>query len=242
MRRFLLNPNPMRAIVSRLRRFPSPAAHAAVQAMCRHQWATIADRTPTYLEAYVDKPGSDDRAQRRAEWLAGQDVFGDAYSVLELGCGAGRNLAALRRRWALTRLYGVDINAQACAAAREAVPDATITEMDLYALDPTQPGAFDVLFTCGVLGHIEPAALPGLLATMLKIARKAVVLCEEPGHGEVAKGPRSWGAEKATDDYLHWRHPLLEMLLRAGARRVEVSTVPAELQAPAATRLFVVPR
>lgn len=42
-------------------------------------------------------------------------------SVLEIGCGTGRNLAAVGRTWGGVRLYGVDISAEMLATARRAV-------------------------------------------------------------------------------------------------------------------------
>lgn len=39
-------------------------------------------------------------------------------SVLELGCGTGRNLAAISKRWPNARLHGLDISSEMLATAR----------------------------------------------------------------------------------------------------------------------------
>src|SRR5262245_26507763 len=106
---------------NRLGLWPQPTDVEAVRKMTAQEWAT-ADRKPTYLPDYLDG-GPNEKGQRRAEWLAGLDVWQGVGDVLELGCGAGRNLAALqRRRQDALGLGGVDINAAALAEAQRAVP------------------------------------------------------------------------------------------------------------------------
>lgn len=226
----------------RLRRFPAETDTKAVRALTAKQWLTIARRTDTYLKGYKDRPGSDSRAQRRAAWLAQHGVFSEAKSVLELGCGCGRNLAELRRRYGVRfRVQGYDINPEAVTECYRTMNiNASFARLDLYHLFPldTQPSlqVHDVIFTVGVLGHLEQSAVKQLVEWARQRARQAVVLVEEPGLGTVAKGPRSWNAKKNTGDYVLWLHDYYSMFKSA---ILTIEDLPMDLQAPAATNLYV---
>lgn len=57
-------------------------------------------------------------------------------SVLEVGCGTGRNLAAIGRRYPDARLYGLDISAAMLATARAKLGDrAVLREGDASAFE-----------------------------------------------------------------------------------------------------------
>lgn len=71
--------------------------------------------------------------------LAGR---GQGQAVLEIGCGTGRNLALVRRRWPDAVLYGIDISAEMLKSARKTLGDQAV----LAVADAT---AFDA---AGVLG------------------------------------------------------------------------------------------
>ena len=222
-------------------RYPAQKDHEAVIAMTANQWKGVARRTPTYLQAYRDNPGSDDRAQRRARWVADRPIFAAASSVLDLGCACGRTLAELARRHPHLALTGADINAEALEIARPTVPSATLYLNNLYdlghdwVLDPV-----DVILTVGVLVHVAPLSLHWILRQMLAAA-PVLVLVEEIGDGEVAKGPRAWGAEKVTGNYALWRSPL-DRLLRILGAAVEVTPLPEDLCAPGATHVVTARR
>ena len=227
------------ALRARLHRYPSPNDADAVRRMTSEQWRTIAQRTPTYLEGYVDRPGSQDRAQRRAEWIADQVAASDADSVLELGCGCGRNLAAIRRRAEAQEvrhpmLMGLDICPEAIGAAKDAVPLVLCCDVLAVAL----PRA-DVILTCGFLGHVPPADLPGLLHRMLSAAQRRIMMVEEPGPDSLSKGPRAWGAAKDTGPYALWLHDFDRVLAALGRQAAHIE-LPDDLRAPAATEMLVV--
>lgn len=60
----------------------------------------------------------------RKYYLFGRDpllrglALRDGQSVLEIGCGTGRNLAVVRRLWPAAHLHGIDISAQMIKSAR----------------------------------------------------------------------------------------------------------------------------
>ena len=233
-------------MLARFRRYPDQADVAAVSAMTAAQWRGIAKRTPTYLEGYRDRPGSQDRAQRRAEWIAALPVFAEARSVFEIGCGCGRNLAAIRRRYHEMTAGGCDVSVEALSTAHVALPGCMFFFLDL-ATFPVWPMLVhaplaDVALSVGVLVHLHPSVVEHVVPQLLACASRALVLVEEEGHGEVAKGPRQWGAEKVTGEYILWRHPITDILLRCGVtdERALPLSLPEDLQAPGATKVWVV--
>lgn len=214
---------------------PSEEDTLAVREMTSRQWATIADRTDTYLKGYTDKPGSEDRAQRRSEWIARRFISLGGSSVLELGCGCGRNLAALKRRNPDIQVSGWDINLKAIEQAKQSV-EGQFDVVNLYELVNSER-KWDVIFTVGVLGHLESIAARDVILWALKHANNNVVLVEEPGDWQVLKGPRGWGADKSTGDYVLWGHNFLDMIPEYSL--VWSHELPLDLCAPGATVIYV---
>jgi S-adenosylmethionine-diacylgycerolhomoserine-N-methlytransferase len=71
----------------------------------------------------------------RDRMIADMDV-GAGESVLELGCGTGRNLAEIARTWPGARLHGLDISREMLGlAARKLGPRAALAAGDATAFD-----------------------------------------------------------------------------------------------------------
>ena len=224
-----------------------PLSRRALDRIARataRQWAGIAQRTPTYLAAYQDRPGSSDRAQRRAEWIAARPEFAGVREVVELGCGAGRNLAALRRRYPDVKLVGLDINEDGLEAARTALPGGQFHRMNLYYFVPYDVSGIgtDLVLTCGVLSHLHRAGATHVMRAVFA-AGSRLLMVEHLGHGEVLKGPWWWFPTlKRTGDYVLWAYPWADLVREAGGRVVRQEALPADLQAPGATVLVVAER
>lgn len=61
---------------------------------------------------------------------------GQGQAVLEIGCGTGRNLALVRRRWPDAVLYGIDISAEMLKTARRTLGEqAVLAVADATAFD-----------------------------------------------------------------------------------------------------------
>lgn len=78
-------------------------------------------------------------------------------SVLELGCGTGRNLALAGRRYPAARLHGVDISTEMLKTARRNAPMAMLAEGDATGFDPLAlfgEQAFDRIFMSYTLSMI----------------------------------------------------------------------------------------
>ncbi len=97
--------------------------------------------------------------QARSEWVADRVealVEKDA-RVLEIGCNAGPNLAALHAR-GFTALEGVEINLQAVLLLRQTFPELDGVPLHAEPLErfTAVMGDYDLVFTVAVLEHIHP--------------------------------------------------------------------------------------
>jgi SAM-dependent methyltransferase len=127
-------------------------------------------------------------AHATSAWLASEVLQPLGSSFLEVGCGAGRNLAQLQGS-----IVGLDINAGAVALARERLPHADIRLGSLYDLDLPQT---DVVFTSGVLMHVPHSEVVEVVQRMVAQAARAVVHLELHGeaHGfDYHRYPRDYG-------------------------------------------------
>ena len=127
-------------------------------------------------------------------------------------------------------VWGRDINVDALAAARTAAPSGLFSKANLYEMErfPTA----DVVLTCGVLVHLHPERLPAIVARLAAAARQACVFVEEvecDGPARVIKGPKQWGAERATADYCLWSVSL-DVLVATFECRVTYGNLPAALR------------
>jgi SAM-dependent methyltransferase len=99
-----------------------------------------------------------------------------ASRVLEVGCGAGWNLLAIRDVDARVRAIGVDVNLVALDMAHDAGVDAI--ELAAAQVASRWPLAFDLAFTAGVLIHVPPAELAATMASIVAASRRWVLAIE----------------------------------------------------------------
>ena len=124
--------------------------------------------------AYTERNVVDPKARRLAfeTMLGGMDVS----SVLEVGCNRGHNLAALRTLLGgRARLLGLEPNKAARTVASGlgfAVRDGEISAL------PYGAGAFDLVFTAGVLIHISPDELDRALSEVHRTSRRYILSIE----------------------------------------------------------------
>lgn len=96
-------------------------------------------------------------------------------SILELGANVGINLQALRLLSPNARLTGVEINPTAADLLRQ-WGQAQVVESSLFDFKPDQE--WDLVFTSGVLIHLDPAKLPEAYALMARTSARFVCCIE----------------------------------------------------------------
>jgi spore coat polysaccharide biosynthesis protein SpsF len=102
-------------------------------------------------------------------------------SCLEVGANIGMNLSALVSLYPGQRQYAVEINHQAANELRKLLPSSCVFEssiLDLDLADSIGKSSCDLVFTKGVLIHINPQFLRGVYENLFAVARRYVLLCE----------------------------------------------------------------
>jgi pseudaminic acid biosynthesis-associated methylase len=110
--------------------------------------------------------------------------------VLEVGCNIGFQLLLLEEM-GFRSLCGVDLQPAALGRARSWLPGAGFARANALRL-PFRDGAFDLVFTNGVLIHIAPERLPQAMGEIARCTRRwvwgfeyfAPGLTNVPYHGE----------------------------------------------------------
>lgn len=100
---------------------------------------------------------------------------GGISSVLELGCNVGMNLRALRHLLPSCELTGIEINDRA-AGILEKWGEAKVITGSIFDVDTKE--LYDLVFTKGVLIHINPDLLPEAYRQLYKYARKYILVAE----------------------------------------------------------------
>jgi SAM-dependent methyltransferase len=92
--------------------------------------------------------------------------------ILDIGCGEGYLLAALRRRYGGS-IAGLDISETRLARARDNCPGGSFALGDVRAL-PYPDGAVDLVSAVEVIEHIDP--VEAALAEMARVSRRYVLV------------------------------------------------------------------
>ncbi len=99
----------------------------------------------------------------------------DVRSVCEIGANSGHNLAALQCLDPELQLTGIELNPSAFAKLAT-VPGVSAVQSAVQDYDSKQQ--FDLVFTCGVLIHLNPADLPKVYLKMAALSAKYVLTNE----------------------------------------------------------------
>ena len=108
-------------------------------------------------------------------------------NVLEVGCNVGANLKWIASGLPGQQVYGVDINEEALQQLRMSLPLVNALWSPARRL-PFRDGWFDLVFTMGVLIHQPRAALPVVMAELVRCSRR-FVLCAEYYSAELVEVP-----------------------------------------------------
>jgi len=97
-------------------------------------------------------------------------------STLELGSNIGLNLAALKQLIPASKFSAVEINASAAKKLKETLPD---VDIHIESILDFQPGdTWDLVFTKGVLIHINPEKLQDAYELMYKCSSRYILIAE----------------------------------------------------------------
>ena len=130
-----------------------------------------------YFREQEDQPS---RAER-SRWLAARIAAYRPESVLEVGCGYGKQLRAVRRELPDVRLVGLDFSPSQLALGRAYLGGLGGIGLVLGsgARLPFPDGAFDLVFTSAVILHNPPPAAEAIRRELLRVARRFVAHNED---------------------------------------------------------------
>lgn len=99
-------------------------------------------------------------------------------TAFEMGCNIGGNLCALQKLNPSISLTAVEINSKAAKIAQEmAGPHAAIHNCSILDFQCPEK-SFDLVFSCGVLIHIDPNYLPEIYKKLYLFSKKYILLSE----------------------------------------------------------------
>jgi SAM-dependent methyltransferase len=148
----------------------------------------------------------------RAQWLAEHIARYRPESVLEVGCGYGKQLRALRELTDVP-LVGVDFSPTQLSRARDYLGDLDGIELALAtgAALPFPDRSFDLVFTSAVILHNPPAQAERIRNEVLRVARR-------------------WAAHNEDTDvsYNRFGYDMAGWYREAGMPVAECGTIPVE--------------
>ena len=98
------------------------------------------------------------------------------FSVLELGSNIGLNLMALRSLLPTAKLSAVEINKKAVSELKSNVPDVDIHLTSILEFQSSE--IWDLVFSKGVLIHINPDKLPTVYELLYKSSSRYILVAE----------------------------------------------------------------
>ena len=134
-------------------------------------------------------------------------------SVLELGANIGLNLHAVHSLLPEAQLHAVEINKRAAAYLREMPFIASVNDCSILEYFPTQ--SFDLVFSKGVLIHLDPMVLPDIYDLMVAASKRYLLLAEyyNPIPQEIPyRGNRDRLYKRDFAGELMDRHPQMQLL------------------------------
>ena len=100
-------------------------------------------------------------------------------SCLELGANVGMNLRALKLLLPECKLHAVEINANAAAELRQALPETNVINASILEIEPAKlVGQVDFAFSKGVLIHIAPERLGEVYRKLYEASLRYILVCE----------------------------------------------------------------
>ncbi|MCG3205093.1 MAG: hypothetical protein KCHDKBKB_01810 [Elusimicrobia bacterium] len=133
-------------------------------------------------------------------------------SLLEVGCGFGRNLKYLDTLFAENekKLSGMDISAPLLRQCRTSLPSPLIQLHEGTLLSPPDIEKVDVVLTFGLLMHVPPSDINKAFENIARLSQKAAILIEETVPGS-ENAPESVKINPFT-----YQHPYKALIAKHG--------------------------
>lgn len=140
-------------------------------------------RSKTEQELFWEGQFGTDYTQRNdVLWEQRQPFFATVLSktfgvktICELGANRGHNLEAIAHLSSNFELTGVELNPSALTSLK-AIPHVNAVHSSIQEFQPNQ--MFDLVFTCGVLIHINPDDLPLVYQKMFDLSSRYILINE----------------------------------------------------------------
>lgn len=139
----------------------------------------LQDEFWSHNESYITRNTSFDTSLGIRAWkqiLSG--ISEDISSVLDCGSNIGRNIGMLMNEELLPNASytAVDINADALKVLKGSFPGVNILHSNLLNLQ--MESDFDLVFTSGVLIHLQPKTLESIYRNLISWTRKYLIMIE----------------------------------------------------------------
>jgi len=95
-------------------------------------------------------------------------------SVLEVGCGAGKNLDKIRKEFGV-KVLGIDINVD---AVKETSRHSIYAKIGMVEDIDYPNKSIDLLLTDAMLIYVPPEKIKIAVSEMIRVARKYIIMCE----------------------------------------------------------------
>jgi len=126
---------------------------------------------------YIDRNKSNQLLAANLHFFAkAMENTGNIDSVFEIGCNIGMNLAALQLLFPNVQLNGIEINEKAAKIAQQIKNTGEIINDSIINFDTDSN--FDLVFSKGVLIHINPKELLSVYKKMAALSNKYVLIGE----------------------------------------------------------------
>ncbi len=125
-------------------------------------------RNPDDKDALYFKTWGVSRSKMNERFLGGKKIE----SILEVGCNSADQLAILQKQGYAT-LYGVEVQDDAVRIAKRLTDGINIIKGSAFDI-PFKDAYFDLVFTSGVLIHIDPSDLHAVMGEIYRVSRKYI--------------------------------------------------------------------
>ncbi|HKZ42278.1 MAG TPA: class I SAM-dependent methyltransferase [Candidatus Hodarchaeales archaeon] len=181
-------------------------------------------------ETFVDEP-MQRKIYKEHHWIIKKLKEQNPKTILEVGCGFGRNIRFIAENYPLNKDTGSDQRLEIVGAD---FSDSMLTSAGrfLKGLDqsrlkittkktdvtnlPFKESSFDTVLSHGVLMHIKPDDIKKAVAEMVRVARKYIILIEQNDNSMPLKN-RSF--QKM--NYFSYAYPYKKLLTDQGAQIIE---------------------